>query len=154
MYSASRSREQRLEPEPGPAREPAGEHLAAPLVVVVAQLDAIVRVRHLDERRVGRDVLERRAGTRAPAARDRSPTLMSGTISQSSVERGIERRERVGDAAPLLDRRRSADRAVDHVPDEGADDAEALQEASASGFRDGMTIIDCTAVAVKLSFLR
>ena len=51
--------EQRLESEPVPRRHAAGQSLAASLVAVVAQLDAIVRVRHRDRRRVRRGATQR-----------------------------------------------------------------------------------------------
>ena len=40
-------------------------------------------------------------------------------------QRRVESAERVGDAAPFLDRRRARLAPVDHIPDEGADDPDA-----------------------------
>ena len=46
------------QPKPAPARDAAGQHFAPSLVADVAELDAIVRVRHFDQRGVRREMLE------------------------------------------------------------------------------------------------
>src|SRR5439155_22718753 len=109
-----------------PGRDAAGHLLAAPLCRFVPQRDAIVWFWHLEKTCVVRrasECAEERVCLRReiPAYLDKRDDLP--VIRQGRIERG----QRIGDAAPLLDRRLRGIAAVNRVPHHGPDDAESLQ---------------------------
>src|SRR5688572_32607039 len=115
---------QGLQADPCPRRHAAAQHLGPQLVRRVFESDPVVRVRYLDRHRVRRDASQAadelsrvRPEIRADLGEwDDLPGLGQG---------GVERAEGIGDPAPFLDRLAPRVAAVDHVPDEGADDADA-----------------------------
>src|SRR3990170_7293913 len=118
-------REQRLETEPAPPRNAAGQPLASALSALVVERDTIVGVRDFDRRGARRRAVQlryelaRRVGEVRPDFEDRHQLPVVR-------QRRIERLECVSDSAPLLYRRVTRVAAVDDVPHESPDDSDAL----------------------------
>jgi hypothetical protein len=116
--------EHRLEPEPRPRRHSAAHHLAPPLVVEVAQLHAVVGIGHDDRAPVRRHPAEP-----AHELRRRRREILSDLDDRNDLpvlrQRGVHPAERVADPAPFLDRGRARVAAIDHVPNDRTDDADA-----------------------------
>src|SRR3954470_11966627 len=117
--------EKRLESQPVPLGNSPAEDLAASLVALVVEHDAIVRVGNLDRTSARgaavqmRDEIPRRV-------RQVSAHLQNGNELPFRTECCVECAERVGDSAPLFDRRVARIATVNHVPDETAHYADAF----------------------------
>src|SRR5690242_1924022 len=111
---------------PRPGRDAARHLLAAALELVVAQRDPVVGRRDLEEPRPGSHVVQ--GGEEVVRARrEVAADLHEWDDLPVVAQRGVERGERVRDAAPLLDGGLGGIPAVDGVPHHRADDAQALQ---------------------------
>ena len=109
----------------------AGQMLGAPLIVDGSAARRAARgTAPRSAPRPARCACSVRRNSRARVARS-APTFMIGTISQSSGSAASRPLERVRDAAPFLHRAPRAIAAVDHVPHEGSDHADALACAAA-----------------------
>src|SRR5450759_1476381 len=114
-----------LQAQPAPFGDTPAQPLAAALVAQVVKRYTIVRVWHLDRRGVRGGPVE--IGDELPGGlREVAPDLEDWNELPFRWKRGIERAERVGDAAPFLDRRVSRITSMDDVPDETAHDSNAF----------------------------
>src|SRR6186997_3437963 len=111
--------EQRLESEPAPLRHTAAQSLAASLIALIVECDAIVGMRDLDGRRSRRDVLQMRDEI-SRLRRKVTSNLENGNEFPIGRQRRVERAKRVSDPAPFFNRRVTRVAAVNHVPHEAA----------------------------------
>src|SRR5205823_6461817 len=108
---------------PRPRRHTARHLLAAALGLVIAQGDPVVRRRDLQEARPGNHVAQAAEELVRPG-REVAPDLDERHDLPVVAQRRVERRERVRDAPPLLDRRLGGVAPVDRIPHHRADHAE------------------------------
>src|SRR5262249_42021995 len=116
-----------LESQPDPRGHATSKDFASAFIVEVPELDAVVRLRYLDEPCVWRDVAERRQKLRR-ARCEIAADLDERNDLPIVRDRGIEAAQRVADATPLLDGHASI-AAVDHVPDDRSDDPDPFRQA-------------------------